>query len=61
MSRRASYRFGVQWIADNDEPGDLDPEDVAYYVTTLLLADLFGKEPEAVAADIVRRREKEAS
>jgi hypothetical protein len=53
---RASYRFGVLWIAENDEPEDLDPENVSAYISTLLLADLFGKEPLAVARAVVRRR-----
>jgi hypothetical protein len=56
MAVRASYRFGVRWIAWNDEPEDLDPEVVATYATTALLADLFGKETREVAEAIVRFR-----
>ena len=55
---RASYRHGVRWIAENDEPDSLEADEIEGYVSTLLLADLFGKEPETVAADIVRQREK---
>lgn len=58
--RRASYRAGVRWIADNDEPTIMDPEVVAYFTTTLLLADLFGKEPKEVGRAIVRIRQKDA-
>jgi hypothetical protein len=61
--KRASYREAVRWIAYNDDPGAndaQDPEVVVHYVSTLLVADLFGKEPEAVAADIVRLRQKES-
>lgn len=59
MGTRASYRHGVRWIADNDEPLDLDAEgSVRFYVSTGLLADLFGKDPGDVAKDIVRVREK---
>ena len=57
--RRPSYRFGVRWIAETDEPECLDVEEVSGYISTLLLADLFGKEPEKVAADVVRLRKRE--
>lgn len=59
--RRASYKAGVQWIADNDNAGDperLDAEDIAGYISTLLLADLFGVMPSRVAGDVVKIREK---
>ena len=57
--KRASYREGVAWIALNDDVGAADarnPEVVQSYISTLLLADLFGKEPEDVAKDIVKYR-----
>ena len=54
----ASYRKAVEWIAYNDEGGDIEIETVASYVTTLLIADIFGKEPEAVAKSIVNFRKK---
>ena len=61
-AKRASYRHGVAWIAENDEAGNggdsIDVEIVSYYVSTLLLADLFGKPAEEVGADIVRYRIK---
>lgn len=56
MTRRG-YRFGVQWIADNDEPDDLIFENVIAYISTMLLADLFCKDTDEVAADIIRRRQ----
>jgi hypothetical protein len=57
--RRASYREGVSWIAMNDEPIDTDVESIAGYISTLLLADLFGKSPDDVAADIKKHRLRE--
>lgn len=60
-SKRASYRYGVAWIAENDEPNILDADQVVGYISTLLLADLFGKDPDRVAADIVRYRERSES
>jgi hypothetical protein len=58
---RASYRHGVAFIALNDEPTDRCVESVSYYTTSLLLAELFGVEPERVGKDVVRYREKEAT
>lgn len=55
---RASYRKGVEIIALNDEPGDMDVTSVASFTTVGLLADLFGKTTEEVAKDVVRFREK---
>lgn len=48
MTRRG-YRFGVQWIAENDEPGSIDVAEISGYISTLLLADLFCKDPIKVA------------
>jgi hypothetical protein len=57
--KRASYRFGVKWIAANDNAGSPDTlADVAGYVSTLLLADLFAVEPDRVAKDVQRERQK---
>ena len=58
--RRASYRDGVFWIAWNDEPTDRDADAIAGYISTLLLADLFGVDPYRVANDVLRLRQKEA-
>jgi len=59
MSKVASYKHGVSWIAMNDNNGALDAmvtEVVASYISTILLADLFGKTVEHVAKDIVKAR-----
>lgn len=57
--KRASYREGVDWIAQNDNAGEGDDTDViAGYISTLLLADLFGVEPGQAAVDINNRRAK---
>jgi hypothetical protein len=60
MSVRASYRHGIDWIAFNDDATILDVPQLAGMLTVALLADLFGKDAEQVAADIIRRRFKEA-
>jgi len=56
--RRASYRYGVEWLAENDETSATDPDEIASFVTTLLLADLFGVEPARVARDVLRKRKQ---
>lgn len=55
---RASYRKAVEWIAAEDEPEDLNAEEITGYITVHLVADIFGKEPEAVARAIVRKRKQ---
>lgn len=54
--KRASYRDGVDFIAMNDEPHDLDVEQIASYTTVVLMAQLFGTTEEKIAADILRIR-----
>ena len=69
VTKRPTYREGVEWIALNDNNGQDDPracttddarmtcmENIAGYISTLLLADLFGADPANVAADIYRMR-----
>lgn len=64
--KRASYRAAIEWIAANDEagtdgPGNPDAEaNVACYVTTLLVADLFDADPQRIARDVMRARRKDA-
>lgn len=59
--KRASYRHAVAWIAENDDAGSADAvlvEHVASYISTLLVADIFGLDEYRVARDVVRRRTK---
>ena len=58
MSKRASYRMGVRWIALNDEPTETEMEWVQGFISVCLLADLFGKSTAEVARDVLRYREK---
>ena len=57
--KRMGYRFGVAWIAENDEPEETDLSAIAAQISVLLLADLFCKEPTKVAADVKRWRRRE--
>lgn len=57
--KRASYRYGVAWLALNDEPLETDPKHIAGFVTTIMLADLFDVEPSKVAADVLKYRAKD--
>lgn len=56
--KRASYRFGVEHIALNDEPAEMDPTEMASMISVALLADLFGVTTERVAADVIRLRRR---
>lgn len=57
---RISYREAVEFIALNDEPTENDPEAIAAYTTTVMLAHISGREPAAVAYDVLRVRNREA-
>lgn len=54
--KRASYRHGVEHIALNDDPTEMDEEIVGSCMTVGLLADLFGVDTARVARDVVRFR-----
>lgn len=61
MTRRVKcrgYRFGVRWIATNDEPEEIDLLRVTDAVTVLLLADLFSVSPFRVAGDVLQIRDE---
>ena len=55
--KRASYKEAVRWIAENDNSGNGDNENqIEEYVTTALIADIFGIDAKKVAKDINRIR-----
>lgn len=61
MSKRASYREAIEWIALNDgagDPGWLDEESVSNQVTVCLIADLFDKKQEEIGKAVVTYRKK---
>ena len=53
---RKGYWFGVNWIADNDDPELTHQPNVECMISVCLLADLFGKTPAQVAADVCKMR-----
>lgn len=54
-SRR--YRQYVEWVAMNDNDGANDsPEEIAGYVTTVMIAQVNGLKPERVAEDVANIR-----
>ena len=53
----SKYLNAVLWVAINDSAGDNEPaEQVADYLTVLLIADVFGSTPRKVADDVIRAR-----
>ena len=57
MKKTADYRTAVRWIAHEDNPGDDESaEDLSAYLTVALVADLFGKTADVVAADVYALR-----
>lgn len=52
VTRKPSYAEAVRWIAFNDNAGNGDSVyDVQGYVSTCLVADLFGVDQEKVGMD----------
>ena len=67
--RQLGYRDACRWIALNDNAGQDDPADpqwfgnpegltneIAAYTTTLLVADLYDRDPVDVAKQVLRIR-----
>ena len=55
--RKAAYwTDAAQWIADNDDPSDMDALAIAGTVTVLMVADIFGKSADEIAKHIVTLR-----
>lgn len=51
-------RHGIAWIALNDEPTDLNAENVAGYISTIMLADLVGLDQLEIGAEVVKERRR---
>ena len=56
MRVRPTLQRAVQWIAENDEPLLLEVGSVEELVSVMLVADLFGKGPAAVARLVINHR-----
>ena len=56
MKRWKGVPFALQWIADNDEPEDMDEESVSGYISTMLIADCTGRTARDLARSIVNIR-----
>lgn len=66
VTKRPTYQAAVVWIAHNDNDGmdvtfntnerEQCIQNISEYISTLLVAELFGAKPEVVAADIFRVR-----
>lgn len=52
----SKYQRAVNWIAFNDDDAVLDELQIEEFVTVALVADLFGKTTDTVAADVLNVR-----
>lgn len=51
--KRLGYAKAVQWIADNDAPGDDDSaEDMFGYLTVALASEVYDVPQETIARDV---------
>ena len=60
MTSKMLYQNAVAWIAENDEPECDDMQEMADLISVALVADLWGKAPEEVAAAVLYRRRSNA-
>jgi hypothetical protein len=56
--KRPSYRDAVELIALNDEPCEMDADTITGLASVQIVAALFNVEPDRLARDIVRYRER---
>lgn len=54
--KRPTITAAIRWIAENDEPAELNAANMADLVSVLMVADLFGADPHDVAATVVTER-----
>lgn len=57
--KRASYRDAIDYIAWNDEPEELDAQEMFGMATVQLVSQIFDVPGEKVAEDVVRLRKKQ--
>ena len=56
--RKPTYMEAIIWIAENDEAGgSQSPEEIALYISSVLVSDLFGVDPIQVGQHVVAVRE----
>ncbi|MEM1375851.1 MAG: hypothetical protein AAGG69_00535 [Pseudomonadota bacterium] len=52
----ASLKKAIEWIAENDETMQEDPEAMADLISVSLVADLFGKPNREIANKVISKR-----
>ena len=57
VTKRASYRKAVEWVALNDEPEITSADDMSYMISISLIASIFGKTSDEVAKAVIRYRD----
>jgi hypothetical protein len=55
---RPSYRRGVAWVAENDEPDWLNLAQISEQISVQVLAEVGAKTVTEVALDVIRYRTK---
>lgn len=55
----SKFEKAVQWIADEDEPNELDPEVIKDSISVQLISCVFEKEEDEIARLIVKKRNQD--
>ena len=54
--RPKGYRFAVEWIAFNDDPAEMDLENIKGTISVGLVADIFSKSTMDVSLSVLKIR-----
>lgn len=54
-----SYEKAIEWIAENDETAEINPEELQSLISVVMVADLWNKLPFKVANDVAKKRLKD--
>jgi hypothetical protein len=56
--KKPSYPLACKWIAENDDPEELDQIAILGQTSVLMVADLFGLSPDFVATSVQQWRKE---
>jgi hypothetical protein len=54
----AGIRQAIEWIAENDQTAETDWTEMEDFVSVVLVADLFDKDPAEVARRVIKKRKE---
>jgi hypothetical protein len=56
--KTCKYEYAIVWIACNDDNAETDLDVIKEQITVLMVADMFDRDPDEVAVDVLNSRRK---